>query len=1502
MAGYRLDLQLGAGRTAVVYAARALKNGRPVAVKVSRGPEMDAALARQYAQSAGLAHRNLIGTEALTRTADGRIALVLERVAGVPLDEVPPLATRHRLVVARGIARALAVLHGSGAVHGDLSPNNVLLDAGEPPTPRLVDLGGAAEAGGTPDYMAPEVLRGAAPDRAADLYALGCVLHTVLLGAPPFAERPLDRRTHAHLYEEPTFSDALDPRLAELLAALLAKRPGARPAAAEAVLERLAEIAGDDPAAELAGVGRALLWRDGLAAREDARAAVGAMIAAVAGGRGELVVVGGSRGAGRTTLARHAAAVASARDVVPLVIEAATVEAALAALGRARAGDPVAALADALAGLAEAGPHCVVVDASGGDAVACVALAEALRTAARAAPVGGLLLTDEALPGASALPPLDAAARRAVLAERLAFHDDADGTEAIAALLDAVDVTTPGALVRVLEALSTRGVLVRLPDRWTLDHSRLAADRAALATELAEAFVAVADPAERAALAALSVVSRPVRLGDVAALAGLSSPATRRALEGLAKRGLARRVAGRRWQACRPLDLDAEERRHLHAAAAARADGLYDASVAALERVWHLVHAGAPCPPADVLGAAEAMLGAGAGARALALIEARRPADGDDTVPWSIVRARVRMARGETAAARTALEAALCERDDPRLVLELGALLVRAGDHATARALLEARAQTPDTRLELARARLWTGDAAGALTLASTLRDDADLPPRIRAAACHVVATCTWQRGELEAAEAVARAGLALVGDDAATRADLLRSVGAALFYRSRHDEAAEALGEAVATNRQLGRTPELARSLNNLGLVRYGRGEWPDAERAWAEYRLLCARTGDPVEMCNATNNLGFLTLRLGGARRAAELFRRCVDDAERAGYQRIVPVARANLGEALAAAGETDAGLAALDRAAEELDALTARHDRLEVERRRAELHLARGATATARALLEALLADPRLDEVPAEAAHVRRVLAACLVAAGEAAAATDMARDALARFEAQGSPYEAALGREAVARAELLAGRGREAARVCADARATFERLGARADLERVTRFAADLERREARADRRAQRGDILLDLALRFGSTLELESLLPTVLARVVELLGADRGLFALYDRGGRVERAVVHGLEWDGPGHPLPVSHGLLDDVRGRGEPVLVQDALGDADFGGRRSVRVLGLRTLIGVPVLVQGRVDGVLYVDSRRPVRRVEEELDLLAAVARLVGMAVENARLFEEQRYRSSLLATAVHDFRSPLSVIVSNGELLQMDGMPLDEVVDIGRDLTASGRRMLQMIDGTLELARIDAGVAAPDPAPVDVAALIRGHAAGMRALTAARRLEIAIGPAGAALVPTIEEHLLLVLDNLLFNAVKHAPAGSVIEVSFALRDDAGPQGARVRPRGAAECHFRKLKPVRPAGDCRYLEVGIRNGGAPIPDAVLGRLFKPYARGDQGAGGHKSTGLGLFLVDECVRHLGGCVWATSTREEGTRFAFTLPTAVAAGDASARAPFVRA
>jgi serine/threonine protein kinase len=262
LGGYRLEEPLGEGAGGIVFRARA-PDDAPVAVKLLR-PERatDNVLLARFRREAGVARRidsrhvvpilemgELDGAVFLVMPlyGGGSLAARLRSQGRLGLDETTRLAAE--------LGRGLDALHGRGIVHRDVKPSNVLLE--DDGTAVLTDFGLARTADstrlteegqvvGTPHYLAPEVIEGREATPASDVYALGCVLHECLVGAPPFAGRAVAEIAFAHLVDPPPHAHELRPELppdvgAALLSAL-AKDPAERPTTGTA-LARLLHVA-----------------------------------------------------------------------------------------------------------------------------------------------------------------------------------------------------------------------------------------------------------------------------------------------------------------------------------------------------------------------------------------------------------------------------------------------------------------------------------------------------------------------------------------------------------------------------------------------------------------------------------------------------------------------------------------------------------------------------------------------------------------------------------------------------------------------------------------------------------------------------------------------------------------------------------------------------------------------------------------------------------------------------------------------------------------------------------------------------------------------------------------------------------------------------------------------------------------------------------------------------------------------------------------------------------
>ncbi|MEV1287669.1 protein kinase [Micromonospora sp. NPDC049679] len=317
---YRLEDHLATGGMGQVWRATDLALGRTVAVKVLlpsllADPDFAVRFRAEARMMAALRHPGVVdvydcGEDDLP---DGGhvLYLVMEYVAGEPLSHriaaAERLGVRETMSVVAQAARALHAAHGSGIVHRDVKPSNLLVQPDG--TVKLVDFGVARSAAvtsvtgtnaivGTALYMAPEQARGRPVSAATDIYALGAVAYHCLSGHPPFAgDNPLEVAVrHLHDAPPPLPADLPAPVVA-LVERALAKESADRYPGADALA--------DDARAILAG-------------RPVAPATVAAAAAGVAGAG---LAGAGVAGAGATLAVPGAAAVdlptraASAVDV-----------------------------------------------------------------------------------------------------------------------------------------------------------------------------------------------------------------------------------------------------------------------------------------------------------------------------------------------------------------------------------------------------------------------------------------------------------------------------------------------------------------------------------------------------------------------------------------------------------------------------------------------------------------------------------------------------------------------------------------------------------------------------------------------------------------------------------------------------------------------------------------------------------------------------------------------------------------------------------------------------------------------------------------------------------------------------------------------------------------------------------------------------------------------------------------------------------------------------------
>jgi YVTN family beta-propeller protein len=272
LGGYRVESFVARGGMAVVYKAIDLRLCRPVALKVI-APELAedttfrARFSRESELAASLDHPNILPIYQAGEV-DGMLYIVMRFVDGEDIDAVLKrrgrLTAPEALTIFGSVASALDAAHARELVHRDVKPGNILLtghddDSGgmnlEARHVYLTDFGltkrsasrtGLTTAGqflGTIAYVAPEQIANQVVDHRADIYALGCVLHHVLSGEPPFARDDYVAMMWAHISEQPPPLSSLVPELPTegdaVLAAAMAKDPAARPRSCRELINQL---------------------------------------------------------------------------------------------------------------------------------------------------------------------------------------------------------------------------------------------------------------------------------------------------------------------------------------------------------------------------------------------------------------------------------------------------------------------------------------------------------------------------------------------------------------------------------------------------------------------------------------------------------------------------------------------------------------------------------------------------------------------------------------------------------------------------------------------------------------------------------------------------------------------------------------------------------------------------------------------------------------------------------------------------------------------------------------------------------------------------------------------------------------------------------------------------------------------------------------------------------------------------------------------------------------
>lgn len=257
---------------------------------------------------------------------------------------------------------------------------------------------------------------------------------------------------------------------------------------------------------------------------------------------------------------------------------------------------------------------------------------------------------------------------------------------------------------------------------------------------------------------------------------------------------------------------------------------------------------------------------------------------------------------------------------------------------------------------------------------------------------------------------------------------------------------------------------------------------------------------------------------------------------------------------------------------------------------------------------------------------------------------------------------------------------------------------------------------------------------------------------------------------------------------------------------------------------------------------------------------------LDVTAERAATAALAEARDTAERASEAKSAFVARVSHDLRTPLHALIGYTELLErlVAGQAAQQLAELIHKQASS---LQHLIDDLLDLSAIESGHLELHPAPTDLRTLITETIQSVRMAhdTTGLELRAAVADDVPAAVVTDDRRVREVLTNLVGNAVKYTPAGSVDVVATLDEVDGRP----------------------------VVRVEVSDTGPGIEPGYLATLFDPFRRaGTRLARSEETTGLGLAIVKQLVELLGGAVGVDSEPEVGSTFWFTLP--VVGGDPS--------
>jgi signal transduction histidine kinase len=389
----------------------------------------------------------------------------------------------------------------------------------------------------------------------------------------------------------------------------------------------------------------------------------------------------------------------------------------------------------------------------------------------------------------------------------------------------------------------------------------------------------------------------------------------------------------------------------------------------------------------------------------------------------------------------------------------------------------------------------------------------------------------------------------------------------------------------------------------------------------------------------------------------------------------------------------------------------------------------------------------------------------------------------------------------------------------------------------------------------------------------GSSLEVKVVLQRILEHACTMADAGGGAIYVFNKARAwFELQAAHNMSAElieaVRQRPIHLGESVVGGCAVRREAVQIADLTQAAPHPLYATHIKAGVRSLLAVPLILQGEVIGALAVRRMHVGTFAPETVALLQSFANQSAIALQNARLYRKieeksrevelaSRHKSQFVATMSHELRTPLAAILGYVELMEEGfyGSLPEKCTDALARIHSNGNHLLGLINTVLDIAKIESGQFSLSLSEYAFQTVVETVRAATESL--AQNKKLAFKTEVADTLPTgrgDEQRLTQVLLNLVGNAIKFTDAG---EVRVSAKTING--------------HF---------------AISVTDTGPGIPEEHQSRIFEQFHQVDSSNTKKKGgTGLGLAIAKQIIEMHGGRIWVESTVGCGSTFQMELP-----------------